>query len=361
MHRTRQSASMGSLEGALDLPVGGRLPPRSPLTSASGQRTPPTCPASPLPGSKPWPAVALSPTGAAAHSRSTGTTPVRPRPRSLSCKALPPVDLTHSRVLSNIVSSVYESNLTAEQCFATYGRMHAAPPLVGMSHADGGGHAQPAAAASTSAAGIVHHATRAAHSGPAATRAGLDGFGSLIPSDINAVDFGLATCLATPLDPGPGPERERRLAQLPATTTAAARSATYKLTSANDILQETSRFGDWVRRQGRRRKLERMQGLLAELGGNAVLGRLIDDTMLTEDTERGLWQGRRQRRREEGEDDCEGVDGAAPHAPCGAAAPGEELGLEPGVSCGRGSDRRAVGKELFARCAMFRDDMELMS
>ncbi|PNW84395.1 hypothetical protein CHLRE_03g144104v5 [Chlamydomonas reinhardtii] len=289
------------------------LPPRSPaLPSLYGLRTPPTCPTSPLMGlglgygSTSGGAGALG--GASTPLASSGTsTPVRGASRCVSTAALPldvlPPPSTH--VLSNLVGAVYEANFTAAQCYSAYpgrapqpglARLPPAPPLVGGVVDASSANLNAAAATPEAAAAGIPMATAPSMaqgrfkpmgvSGGGA--AGLSGSGVVL-NDIDDLNFGLATCLATPMDPGPG--LERRLAPIPATTTTAtaARNAAVKLHSANDILNDASRYGDWVRRTRRRRKLEIMQGALAELsgaggGGSPVLGRLIDDTLLPSTT-----------------------------------------------------------------------------
>ncbi|KAG2439935.1 hypothetical protein HXX76_004054 [Chlamydomonas incerta] len=281
------------------------LPPRSPaLPSLFGLRTPPTCPTSPLLGL----GLGYSSTSGAAGSTplaGSGTsTPVRGSSRCVSTAALPldvlPPPSTH--VLSNLVGAVYESNFTVAQCYSAYpgrapqpglARLPHAPPLVGgVVDASSANLNAAAATPEAAAAGIpMASAPTMAHgrfkpmgvSGGGAG-AGLPGDGVVL-GDIDDLNFGLAACLATPMDPGPG--LERRLAPIPATTTTAtaARNAAVKLHSANDILNDASRYGDWVRRTRRRRKLEIMQGALSELsgaggGGSPGLGRLIDDTLL---------------------------------------------------------------------------------
>ncbi|KAG2431685.1 hypothetical protein HYH02_013262 [Chlamydomonas schloesseri] len=299
------------------------LPPRSP--SLFGLRTPPTCPASPLMGplglahgSNPGTALGGGPSSTPLAGSGTST-PVRGGgggSRCVSTAALP-LDVLpppSSHVLSNLVGAVYESNFTAAQCYSAYpgrapqpglARLPAAPPLVGgLVDASAANLNAAAATPEAAAAGIpLANAPSLTHGrfkpmgvsggGAGAAAAGLSGEAGLVLSDIDDLNWGLASCLATPMDPGPG--LDRRLAPIPAGATtgtataarnaAAAQGAVNKLHGANDILNDASRYGDWVRRTRRRRKLEVMQGALAEIsgaggGGSPVLGRLLDDTLL---------------------------------------------------------------------------------
>ncbi|EFJ44328.1 hypothetical protein VOLCADRAFT_106475 [Volvox carteri f. nagariensis] len=232
---------------------------------------------------------------------------------------------------------------------------------------------QPPAAAAAASLGIHHHLAQ-----------------PHLLNDISDVDFGLATCLATPMDPGKG--LRARLAPLPATTTttttAAARNAAYKLTSANDVLQEASRYGDWVRRQERRRKLEKMQRVLSELGAHALLGRLLDDTTLPDMDSDPCWdpdaanlRTQRQRQAQEPQEfphsgGCGGEDNggngavARPRPPLPPPPQQQQqqqllAGLQPGggdaFGIRRGSGLQALGASRDARelDRLFRDDMAL--
>ncbi|KAG2495360.1 hypothetical protein HYH03_006628 [Edaphochlamys debaryana] len=286
---------------------------RSPVVS--GLRTPPTCPASPL--YAPCPST----------PRSGASTPSRAPSRRTSTHCLPyAVDVPFS---PTIVNSAYESNFTAAQCYAAYGLrtgLHAppAPPLTGPATPDAdiltlalgdiSDFSSPASAAGSavpSAPGsFVSASAGTSRLGPVALGfpEATAGSGSasrhphLAPhhqthfdrAEMSEMDFGLAACLATPMDPNPGATDAeavtaglRRLAQLPAagttTASAAARSAVSKLSSANDILQDASRYGDWARRVRRRRRLEVMQGALGVLtagAGATAMGRLLDDCLL---------------------------------------------------------------------------------
>ncbi|PNH10716.1 hypothetical protein TSOC_002523 [Tetrabaena socialis] len=270
MHHHRRTPSAGALTTGFlgeTMPL-STAPPRgrglasnSPMLAHCGLRTPPTCPASPL-----GLAIGGGCATVTAGARSCTTTPSCSR--RVSCNALPV-----SQHLPALVTSVYESNITASSCFAPYGRtasLHAltAPPLVGS--ATGVDAHQTQAGTAMSAGAVAAHLHSSA--------------GGVFGHDLtNDIDFGLAACLATPMDPGPG--LGRRLA-LPAGGTAA-RSAAAKLSSANEVLQDASRFGEWSRRVRRRRKLDIMQAVLAGLVGPSVLGRLLDDTLLPDPGRRG--------------------------------------------------------------------------
>lgn len=146
--------------------------------------------------------------------------------------------------------AAFEASVVSSTCYAMYGvPLHAAPPLVS--------HPGDAAAA--------------ARPSSLAVAAALVGAGA----DVS----GLASCLVTPVDPGPARPADTSSwpARSAALASAGGRSVVH-LQSANEIAQGATRYGEWVRRSRRMRRVKLMNGMLATSSGSgAALGKSVDE------------------------------------------------------------------------------------
>lgn len=140
--------------------------------------------------------------------------------------------------------AAFEASVVSSSCYAMYGvPLHTAPPLVALP-----GDVDVPAPTSLAVA---------------ATLLGAGG-------DIS----GLASCLATPVDPA---LRSAADASWPARSAALASAggrSVVHLQSANEIAQGATRYGEWVRRSRRMRRVKLTHGMLASTSGSgAALGK----------------------------------------------------------------------------------------